>query len=343
VNNEVNTALDREIHKKRPSVGAVPGTLALSEDAMPTSLDLMVYDQETLEVVEVEEPKEILPWLDSGKVVWLNVHGLGTAETLLALAEIFSIHPLLLEDIVLTGGRGGIVDLEQVSILIGEGYVLTFQERSGDVFESVRARIRDGRGIIRKREADYLGYVLLDTIVDAYFPVIEEVGDCIDELEIDVFNGRSAAVLEALTELRSTLLSVRRSIWPLRDAVNAIIRDQPQQISSDVRVYLRDVLDHCVNASDMVETYRELSSGLLNTHLSVTSHKMNEIMKVLTVMSTIFIPLTFFSGLYGMNFDFMPELHWRWSYPALWIIMVTVSTVLLIYFRRRGWIGNNDS
>jgi magnesium transporter len=184
--------------------------------------------------------------------------------------------------------------------------------------------------------------VLLDTIVDAYFPVIEEVGDCIDELEIEVFQGRSSSVLEALTELRSTLLSVRRSIWPLRDAVNALIRDQPPQLSPDVRVYLRDVHDHCVNASDMVETYRELSSGLLNTHLSVTSHKMNEIMKVLTVMSTIFLPLTFFTGLYGMNFDDMPELHWKWSYWVLWGVMVSVSVVLLVLFRRRGWLGKGS-
>ncbi|MCP4443932.1 MAG: magnesium/cobalt transporter CorA [Myxococcales bacterium] len=351
-------AHDKDMHKNRPLVGAEPGTLSLPEGSPSPRITLHVYGDESYLSREIESPGEISRWLAGSETVWVDVQGLGDEATLWELSEVFSIHPLAIEDIVhvpqrpktqaydnhqllftrmLTGGREGNIGLEQVSFVIGPSYVVTFQEREGDVFDPIRRRLASDKKTLRTKGADHLAYALLDTIVDAYFPVIESLGDCIADLEDEVFAGKGDGTLHALSEIRSTLLMVRRSIWPLRDTVNQLVRDDVECFGPEVRVFLRDVYDHCINASEMVETYRELGAGLMNSYLSVVSNRMNEIMKVLTVMSTIFIPLTFLSGLYGMNFVWMPERDWKWSYPILLGVMVTISVGLLIFFKRRGW------
>ncbi len=348
----------QESHKKRPHVGALPGTLALPANSPAPSIRLTCYSESSFEERPIGTPGEISRWLQGSERVWVDIQGLGDEAVLKELAEIFSIHPLALEDIVhvpqrpktqsyenhqllftrmLTGGQDGKIGLEQVSFLISDRYIVTFQERPGDVFDPVRKRLQQGNPQLRKGGVDYLAYALLDGIVDAYFPVIDNLGDCIADLEDEVFSGRRPHTLQDLAELRSTLLLVRRSVWPLRDAVNQLIREETDCFSSDVRVFLRDVYDHCVNAADMVESYRELGASLMNSYLSVVSNRMNEVMKVLTVMSTIFIPLTFLSGLYGMNFMWMPELQWKWSYPILLGVMALITGSLLLYFKRRGW------
>lgn len=339
-------------------MGAEPGTLALPENSPAPVITLHAYSSDSYVAREIENPGEIARWLEGNSTVWVDVQGLGDADTLWQLSELFGIHPLAIEDIVhvpqrpktqtyedhqllftrmLTGGRDGQVGLEQVSFVIGPNYVVSFQERPGDVFEPVRKRLASGKTGLRDKSVDHLAYSLLDTIVDAYFPVIEALGDCIADLEDEVFAGSDKNTLQTVAEIRSTLLTVRRSIWPLRDVVSQLIRDDVECFGPDVRIFLRDVYDHCVNAAEMVEAYRELGSGLMNTYLSVASNRMNEVMKLLTVMSTIFIPLTFLSGLYGMNFIWMPELAWKWSYPILLGIMLLITVSLLIFFQRRGW------
>ncbi len=355
-------AHDKDMHKNRPFVGAEPGTLALPKDSPPPRITLHAYNKDSHLSREISDPRELSKWLDGDSTMWVDVQGLGDEATLWALSEVFSIHPLAIEDIVhipqrpktqaydnhqllftrmLTGGRDGNVGLEQVSFVIGCNYIVTFQERVGDVFDSIRRRLASDTNALRSRGADHLAYLLLDTIVDAYFPVIEALGDCIADLEDEVFAGNDDGTLQAISEIRSTLLTVRRSIWPLRDTVNLLVRDHAECFGPEVCVFLRDVYDHCVNASEMVEAYRELGASLMNSHLSVVSNRMNEIMKVLTVMSTIFIPLTFLSGLYGMNFLWMPERDWKWSYPILLAVMAAISAGLLVFFKRRGWFRNN--
>tara|TARA_R110002073_G_scaffold86690_1_gene205854 strand:+ start:11681 stop:12763 length:1083 start_codon:yes stop_codon:yes gene_type:complete len=353
-----NDAHDKDMHKNRPIVGAEPGTLSLPVGSPPPKITLHAYNKDSYTSRKIQDPSEITEWLEGEMTIWVDVQGLGDEAILWGLSEVFSIHPLAIEDIVhvpqrpktqaydnhqllftrmLSGGRDGNVGLEQVSFIIGPKYVVTFQEREGDVFGSIRSRLASEKKALRCKSADHLAYVLLDRIVDAYFPVIENLGDCIADLEEEVFAGSGDGTLQELSEVRSTLLTVRRSIWPLRETVHTLIRDDAEFFQPEVRVFLRDVYDHCVNASEMVEAYRELGASLMNSYLSVVSNRMNEIMKVLTVMSTIFIPLTFLSGLYGMNFVWMPERDWKWSYPILIGVMLLISLALLAFFKRRGW------
>jgi magnesium transporter len=351
------------MHKNRPMVGSAPGTLSLPVGSPAPLIFLTSFNAQNIMERDIDDPEELRRFLSDDRIAWVDVQGLGSEEKLVALAEIFDIHPLALEDIVhvpqrpktetyhqhqllftrmLTGGEKGDVGMEQISFVIGHNYIVTFQEEPGDVLQPVRRRLENPESRVRSGGADFLAYALVDTIVDAYSPVIERLGDAIGLLEDQVFSGNTKGALEDISDIRSTLLSVRRSIWPLRDALSSLSRDDTAAFSPDVRVYLRDVYDHCVNASDMVETYRELASGLMNSYLSVVSHRMNEVMKMLTIMSTIFLPLTFFTGLYGMNFQWIPELHWKWSYPVLLTIMASTTLGLLYYFRRKGWLGNGD-
>lgn len=227
---------------------------------------------------------------------------------------------------------------EQVSFILGKHYLLTVQEEPEyDAFGPVRERIRTDRGIIRKQNADYLAYALLDSIIDGFFPVLEVFGEQIEDLEDEVVLNPTPKTLGKIHDLKRDLLMLRRAIWPQRDAINSLIRDGSDLIRDDVRIYLRDCYDHAVQVLDMVETYRELTSSLMDVYLSSVSNKMNEIMKLLTVISSIFIPLTFVAGVYGMNFEHMPELQWPWGYAGCWGMMLGIAIFLILYFHRRGW------
>ena len=229
--------------------------------------------------------------------------------------------------------------MEQVSVVLGKNYVLTFQERYGDVFDPVRKRISDGKAAVRKHGADYLAYALVDTVVDGYYPVLESVGDHLESFEGRVISDPSPALLGELNHFKNQLVNLRRGIWPQRAAVNELVRGDHSLISDDVRLYLRDTYDHCAQTSEVTEMYREMVTGLMNVYLSSVANRTNEVMKMLTIVATIFIPLTFLAGIYGMNFDHMPELHNRWAYPTIWATMLGVATIMLIFFWRKGWIG----
>lgn len=233
------------------------------------------------------------------------------------------------------------LDVEQVSLFIGPNYVLSLQERPGDVFDPVRARIRNGKGLIRRLGPDYLGYALIDAILDGYYPVLERMGDRIQQLEERVIRAPTRSSRLGIHRVRRDLLVLRRAVWPQREAVAALVREESPLISPTVRQYLRDCLDHAVQILDVIDTYHELAGNLMDMHQAGVGQRSNDVMKVLTIMASIFIPLTFLAGLYGMNFDYLPELHYRWAYPLLLGLMVSVAVGMLLFFRRQGWLGED--
>lgn len=352
----------------------MPGTLDLEEDAPAPTIVLIDYNESQATRAKITKPEDCAPYLDTKSVSWIDVLGLGNQDTWRGLGKVFKLHPLTQEDVVNVPQRPKVEDYEnhlviiawmvmlnpdsnndsfykeQVSFILGKHYLLTVQEEPKyDCFGAVRDRIRSNKGIIRKQGADYLAYTLLDAIIDGFFPVLEEYGERIDQLEDEVVTNPTRTTVEKIYKIRRELLTLRRAIWPQRDAINILIRDGSELISPDVRIYLRDCYDHAVQIMDMVETYRELTSGLMDVYLSSVSNRMNEVMKFLTVISSIFIPLTFIAGIYGMNFNTekspfnMPELNWYWGYPFCLALMVAIASGLVYFFWRRGWFKNFSS
>ena len=293
-------------------------------------------------------------------VSWINVNGIHDVDLIAKLGEHFKLHPLTLEDIVNTSQRPKAeafehyifvvlkmasydeaddrIDLENVSVILGDGWVLSFQERTGDVFDPVRARIRSGKGRIRRSRSDYLAYALMDAVVDEYFGILERVGERIEELDDEIIANPEVSHLHEVHHLKRDVLMLRKSVWPLREEVSAIERWDSPLISASTQPFLRDLYDHTVQVIDMVETHRDLLGNMHDTYLSSVNNRMNEIIKVLTIIATIFIPLTFVAGVYGMNFQYMPELKWDWGYPVVLLLMALVAVAMLIYFRKRRWI-----
>lgn len=352
--------------------GSIPGTLNIEKDAPPPEIILIDYSEKDRIRLKLDNPEDCIPYLDTESVSWIDILGLGCEDVLQRLGKVFELHPLVLEDIVNVPQRAKIEDYEnhlviishmvllkensrgfwneQVSLVLGKHYLLTVQEEpTRDCFQPVRDRIRSGKGTIRKQQADYLAYTLIDSIIDGFFPVLEAYGERIEELEDEVIANPTRRTIEKIYQIRRELLALRRAIWPQRDAINSLIRDGSDLISAEVRIYLRDCYDHAIQVMDMVETYRELSSGLMDIYLSSVGNRMNEIMKFLTVMSSIFIPLTFIAGIYGMNFNTeksplnMPELNWYWGYPACLAVMLIIAGGLVYFFWQRGWFENFSS
>jgi magnesium transporter len=350
--------------KRHPPAGSRPGTLALSPDSPPPVIRLIRFDADHLEERVVDDIDELPGMLQNGdKVSWIDVQGFGDEATLHKLCAIFELHPLALEDAVnvpqrpkseiyerchlyitrmVRLGEHREICAEQVSIFFGKNYVLTLQEQYGDVFDPIRRRLRQSEGIIRRHGPDYLAYALIDAIIDGYFPVIEMLGDRLHEVEEEILERPSPAGMRRIHAIRRDLLGLRRAVWPQREAVSTLIREESNLLSPMVRQYLRDCHDHAVQASDAVETYRELAASLMDIYLSSMSQRTNEVMKVLTIMASIFIPLTFLAGIYGMNFDYMPALHVRWAYRALLAVMFLIGAGMVWYFRFRGWIGKGS-
>ena len=353
------------IFTRRHAPGTAPGTLApAAPPAEPIRMRYAEYDLERLVEADVERPSEV-PEANLEQTQWLDVEG-HDVELIAALGERLAIHPLALEDVVNVGqrtksedfpnavfvvlecffldGAEGLVGKEQISLVIQHDVVLSVRERRSDLFEPVRGRIRGGKPRIRGGGTGYLAYALLDTVVDHLFPVLEHIGDRIEEIEETILGHPTPDAVNQLHELRRQLLVIRRSVWPLRDMLNGLARTEEEVFSDETLLYLRDVVDHATMAADLVETLREMVSSLLDLYLSSISNRMNEIMKVLTIIATIFIPLSFIAGLYGMNFDAsaspwnMPELDWYWGYPAALALMAVVALGLLLFFRRRGWL-----
>lgn len=290
--------------------------------------------------------------------VWVSVAGLGDLGVLRQLANVFGLHRLALEDVVHTHQRPKLEDYpehqflvlrmlddervgetEQMCLFLGDDYVLTFEEHRGDCFDLVRHRLRDPGSRLRRHGVDYLAYALVDAVVDAYFPALEKLGDRLEAAEDKVVAGETHAdVLHELHCVRRELVQARRALWPLREVVAGLMRGDSRRVTTETRVYLRDVYDHVVQLLDLLENHRELGASLTELHLASASVRLNEVMKVLTLIATIFIPLTFVVGIYGMNFDYMPELHWRYGYPAVLGSMLVVGLSMLVWFRRRGWL-----
>lgn len=348
--------------KQHPKVGSRPGTLVISDEAPEPRIRLISYGPTGVEdkSCDADSLSQLPESFSTDSVTWIDVQGFGDKKLIREIGKTFNLHSLLLADVVNVPQRpkselyedqlliivrmvrideSEQIAMEQVSVILGSTYVLTFQERYGDVFDPVRKRIRDGKGQLRKHGPDYLAYALIDTVIDGYYPVLESVGDHLESLESRVITDPSPELLAQLNHFKNRLVNLRRGIWPQREAVNALARGDHSAITDEVRVYLRDTYDHCVQTSEVTEMYREMVTGLMNVYLSSVANRTNEVMKVLTIVATIFIPLTFLAGVYGMNFEHMPELHNRWAYPLIWMAMLGMATIMLVFFWRRGWIG----
>jgi magnesium transporter len=357
-------AARRQHHDRRPPPGSAPGVLVSAPEAVASKVRLFAFGPDSC----VERSVEHLPHLDQlcrGKeVVWIDVQGLGDLELIRAVGERFHLHPLALADVVhahqrpkveaydehlfIVGRMPHFEDAawssEQLSIILGQGFVLTFQERPGDCFGSVRERIRKEGSRLRLAGADYLAYALIDALIDGYFPILEHYGEVVEAVEQEVVGTPDAMHVSRIHELKRDLLELRRAIWPLREVVSILLREETPFIQAGTRLFLRDCADHVFQLMDMLEIDREVASGLMDLHISSVSMRMNEVMKVLTIIATIFIPLGFIAGVYGMNFDRdspfnMPELGWTFGYPFALGLMAAVAGGLLVYFRRKGWLG----
>jgi magnesium transporter len=348
--------------RSQKKAGVPPGTVIYLGDlpADGVKLTLIRFSEEYFEEKVIQSIDEALPLPDDKSVTWLNVDGLHDTAVIERLGELIGIHPLVLEDIVSTRQRPKFedqesylyivlrmlsyideteeIDSEQVSLLVGPRYVVSFQERVGDVFDPIRERLRQGKGRIRKLGPDFLAYALLDVIVDNYFHILEKVGDRVEEMDDRIITDPDPQTLQDIRALKREMIFLRKAVWPLREVVSALERLESQLIAKTTRQYLRDIYDHTIQVIDTIEALRDMISGILDIYLSSMSNRMNEVMKVLTIIATIFIPLTFIAGIYGMNFDFMPELHIRWAYPVVWGVMAAVTLVMVHYFRRKKWL-----
>jgi magnesium transporter len=350
----------RALKSRSRKAGLPPGSLIHigQKKADTQKITVMDYDEKGVQEYEVQDIQQCAALKDNPTITWINVDGLHDIEKLRALGDFFGLHPLVLEDILNTDQRPKMEEYgdylylvfkmlyfeaesrsvlqEQISLILGETFVISFQEREGDVFEPVRERIRSGKGLIRKMGADYLVYTLLDVIVDNYFSVLEKLGENIEILAERVLKTPEPKTLSEIQTSKREMLFLHRWIWPLREAINGLGRGSGL-VKESTAIYLRDVHDHTLQIMDAIELYREMLSETLDLYLSSVSNKLNQVMTVLTIIATIFIPLTFLAGVYGMNFKYMPELEWPWGYPLIWSVMIGVGVYMLVVFKRKKW------
>lgn len=353
--------------KKRP--GTPPGTLLYEGEKLvePVRISYYNYTADRLDARDVAEAGELSQLASADGVTWINIDGVHDVDIVAEVGRIFHIHPLTLEDVVSTDQRPKMeeypdyvyvvlqmihydhrtaeIDIEQVSIIFGDGFLISFQEAmEGDVFDPVRTRLRESRGHVRGRKADYLVYALIDVVVDYYMEVLEGLGEHIEQLEDRVLDEPDPGVMRDISRLRRKIVLLRRSIWPLRDVIMGLQRSERPFITRETDLFFRDVYDHAVRTVEIIESARDVLATLTDLHLSTLSFRSNEIMKMLAIIATIFLPLTFIAGIYGMNFDSavsplnMPELTWYFGYPFALGLMLIVAAVMVLYFRRRGWM-----
>lgn len=355
--------IKRIIKPKAKKAGLAPGTLIYTgeKSGQPIKISVLDYMGEDFEEREVKNVEEIFSLIKTESNSWINIDGIHNIETIEKIGKRFNIHPLVLEDILHTTQRPKLEDYdnsifivlrmfifneeaqeiknEQVSLILGKNYLLTFQEDIGDVFDSVRDRLRKGGPKIRSGGVDYLTYALMDAVVDSYFHILEKVGEDIETLEDRLVTNPDRDDLQKVHQLRRDLILLRKSVWPLREVLGQMQRNENGMIQKSTEIYLRDVYDHTIQVIDTIESYRDMVVGMLDVYLSSLSNKMNEVMKVLTIIATLFIPLTFLAGVYGMNFDHFPELHYKWMYPwGFWIFTIMVIGLMLWYFKRKKWL-----
>ncbi len=350
------------IKRSSKKAGMSPGSLVhVGEQKIDKArISVMNYDQDRLEEKELKRIEESYAYKDTPPVTWINIDGLHDVELIEKVGTHFGIHSLTLEDIVNTGQRPKVEDFEdyiylvfkmlrfdettghiaseQVSLILGPHYLVSFQEAEGDVFNFVRERIRKGRVRIRKSGPDYLAYALIDAVVDHYFLILEKIGEKIELFEDRVHAEPTPEILQNIHALKREIIYFRKQVWPVREVLNVWQKTESHLMQEAHKVFISDVYDHTIQVIDTIESFRDIIAGMMDLYLSTISNRMNEVMKVLTIMATIFIPLTFVAGIYGMNFKFMPELEWRWSYPVLWILLIGIFVSMLFYFKRKKWL-----
>jgi len=351
------------VNRRSKKAGLPPGSMVHvgERKAESVRITLIDYDEANYKREEVAEIEKCFELKTTPTVTWINIDGVHDIEIVEKIGYNFGLHPLVIEDIVSTGQRpkfedhedyifvvfrmlmyddkAGAINSEQVSLILGKNFVISFQERVGDVFEKVRERIKAAKGRIRKMGCDYLAYALMDATVDNYFEVLEKLGDRIEALEEKLVTNPDEKTLKEIHNLKSEMLYLRKSVWPLREVVNGLEKSESDLINEGTNIYFRDVYDHTIQIIDTIESLRDMVSGMLDIYLSSLSNRMNAVMKVLTIIATIFIPLTFVAGVYGMNFRHMPELEWKWAYPVgFWVFIIVVVCGMLVFFRRKKWL-----
>lgn len=342
--------------------GLPPGALVHVGKRKAKKVKLFVIDYNATDLSEItcETPEQCFPFKDKDSITWINVDGLHNTEIISSIGSHYGLHPLLLEDVLNTRHRpkmeefdeclfitlkmlgisedGHSLISEQVSFVLGNGWVISFQEHEGDIFDALRQRLREGKSNIRKNGADYLLYRLIDTVVDNYFFVTEHISDAAETLEEEVLHTPDNESLQEIQRLKKQLRNLRKSVSPLREAISNLQRDTTALIEESTVRYLRDVYEHIIQVNDTIETQRDALASIMDLYLSGMSNKMNQVMQVLTIIATIFIPMTFIAGIYGMNFDNMPELHWKYGYFGVWGVMAIIIIIMLVYFRRKRWL-----
>ncbi|HOD35859.1 MAG TPA: magnesium/cobalt transporter CorA [Syntrophales bacterium] len=342
--------------------GLPPGTLVHIGERLveKPKIRVMDYDESRVEEKELRSVDEAFPYKGKPTVTWISIDGIHDKDVIEKIGCHFNIHPLLLEDIMNTDqqpkledfgdylfivlktlsseGENGEIRAEQVSLVVNRDVVISFQERESPVFDSVRERIRSGKGRHRRSDTDYLAYSLIDAVVDHYFVIMEELGEEIETLEDRLVADPRPQTLKGIQRLRKKMLIFRKSVWPLREVILHLERSESSLVHKTTEIFFRDVYEHTIQVMDTIETHRDMLSGMLDIYLSSISNRLNEVMKVLTIIATIFIPLTFIAGVYGMNFEFLPEVKWRYGYAFAWAIMITVAAIMIYYFRKKKWI-----
>lgn len=354
--------INKFIKRREKKIGLPPGTPVYTGDKKEEEVRISIidYTEDQFQEMEVESIEECFPFKDSSSVTWINIDGIHRVDIIERIGQHFDLHSLIVEDIVSPHQRPKLEDfgeyvyivfkmlqydekensikIEQVSIILGNNFVISFQEMRGDIFEPIRDRIRSGKGRIRKMHSDYLAYALMDTIVDNYYTILEGFGDKIEEIEGKVVTDPKPETFQEIHKLKREMIFLRKSVWPLREVIGSLERDELPLIHKTTQKFFRDVYDHTIQVIDTVETFRDMLSGMHDTYLSSISNRMNEVMKVLTIIATIFIPLTFIAGIYGMNFEFMPELKWRWAYFGVWGIILIIAVFMVLFFRKKRWL-----
>lgn len=354
--------MPKRTRRSSKKAGLAPGTLVHigKEKTFKAKISIIDYNESRLQEKEVQTIEECIPFKDGPTVTWINIDGVHDIEIIEQIGKHFNLHALTLEDVVNTEQRPKLEDFpeylfvvmkmlfwdekthgiqtEQVSLVLGRDFVISFQEeKERDVFNPVRERIRKENMKVRKMGADYLAYTLIDAVVDSYFSILEHVGEWIEDIEEMLVSAPAPETMHAIHGLKKELILLRKSVWPLREVVNSLERGESPLIKESTGIFLRDVYDHAIQVMDTVEIFRDMTSGMLDLYLSSISNKMNEVIKVLTVIATLFIPITFFVGVYGMNFEYMPELKWRYGYLLIWMVIIGVTSVMLCYFKKKKW------
>ena len=358
----------QSLSRKQKKPGTAPGTIEHTGEQHVDEVSIRIhdYDEEHVESSTLTAIEDCQPYLDKSTKTWVEVQGLHDVEKLKSIWSYFDLHPLIQEDIVNTSQRPKVeqyenciyivmrmlyyspeeqsVNTEQISIILGENYLLSFQETDKPFFQPILERLNIQKSRMRSREIDYLAYALMDAITDHYFSLLDQLGEQLEQVEDKLLDDPNEKTFQKIHALRKEIIFTRKSIWPTRDMLNSLIRDESAFVEESTKIFIRDVYDHIVQIIDNVENFRDMVIGMHDMYMSHVSNKMNEVMKVLTIIATIFIPLTFIAGLYGMNFNSeaspynMPELDWYYGYPAFWGVMLIVATVMIIYFKKKEWL-----